>query len=150
MSDSRIFVVALCLSISCMTNNTAGSPLPPELLLQCQGVICPDVFCFSGVYVPPNRLIGQCCFTCGPKLTLTSPVACPGSGQVFSNCFFPCPTTCREPDLNCLPVLPCTAGCQCPSGTVLDQDKNACVTRDECTETGEFDERVRKGEREGL
>ena len=51
---------------------------------------------------------------------------CPIEGQEYTECGTACPPTCKTP----IP-FPCTAecvnGCQCPAGTVLDEQNNTCV-----------------------
>ena len=51
---------------------------------------------------------------------------CPIEGQEYTECGTACPLTCKAPDL-----LPCTRqcvpGCQCPRGTILDEDSKRCV-----------------------
>lgn len=54
---------------------------------------------------------------------------CPYKGMVHSDCA--CGVqTCRHPSIQCRG--PCTAGCVCPHGTVLDEDKEECVPLDQC------------------
>ena len=51
---------------------------------------------------------------------------CPIEGQEYTECGTACPLTCKTPK-----PFPCTAecvkGCQCPAGTVLDEQNNTCV-----------------------
>ena len=57
---------------------------------------------------------------------------CPIEGQVYTDCGTACPPMCNKPQpLFC--TLQCVAGCQCPSGTVLDELQNKCVKADECS-----------------
>ena len=57
---------------------------------------------------------------------------CPVEGQVYTDCGTACPPMCNKPQpLFC--TLQCVAGCQCPSGTVLDELQNKCVKADECS-----------------
>ena len=56
---------------------------------------------------------------------------CPIKGQVFTTCGTACPLTCREPG----PVVctkQCVVGCQCPKGTVLDEERKRCVKPGQC------------------
>ena len=56
---------------------------------------------------------------------------CPIEGQEYTQCGTACPPTCKSPDLNGC-ILLCVRGCQCPRGTVLDEENNRCVERNLC------------------
>ena len=58
-------------------------------------------------------------------------IECPIEGQVFTECGTACPPTCSKPQPGVC-TLPCVIGCQCPSGTVLDEVQNKCVKRNKC------------------
>ena len=56
--------------------------------------------------------------------------SCSVEGQEYTECGTACPVTCQN--LNPAPCAPdCVPGCQCPLGTVLDEQNNKCV--DHCT-----------------
>eukprot|EP00731_Ephydatia_muelleri_P026230 Em0018g330a len=57
-------------------------------------------------------------------------VACPVTGQVFTECGSACSSTCDKPVSFC--VLSCVAKCQCPSGQVVDTKNNKCVEQVDC------------------
>ena len=62
-------------------------------------------------------------------------VGCPIKGQVRGECALhpSCQQTCNNNEtLICLTVC-VVHGCQCPNGTVIDEDKNECVAPSECT-----------------
>ena len=51
---------------------------------------------------------------------------------MYTDCGTACPPTCSEPyPRTC--TLHCVPGCQCPSGTVLDEQQNKCVKAEECS-----------------
>ncbi|XP_066300845.1 von Willebrand factor-like [Branchiostoma lanceolatum] len=61
--------------------------------------------------------------------------SCSG-GQVYSECMSPCGSTCSDlryaDDCNTMGIeIPCIAGCNCPTGLVLD-DAGTCVQPDMC------------------
>ena len=57
---------------------------------------------------------------------------CPISGQVRKECASPCNKTCANMnDLVCTPVCVIN-GCQCPEGTVIDEQSNTCVHPSYC------------------
>ncbi|XP_019629860.1 PREDICTED: SCO-spondin-like [Branchiostoma belcheri] len=61
--------------------------------------------------------------------------SCSG-GQVYSECMSPCGSTCSDlryaDDCNTMGIeIPCIAGCNCPTGLVLD-DTGTCVQPDMC------------------
>ena len=57
--------------------------------------------------------------------------SCPVPGQVYSNCSSPCTFTCANVDrISCIAL--CVKGCGCPSGQVIDEDKNMCVPINKC------------------
>ena len=56
---------------------------------------------------------------------------CDIPGQEFMTCGSACPPTCDDPEPGICPTV-CVEGCQCPFGTVLDEDNNRCVELDEC------------------
>ena len=52
--------------------------------------------------------------------------SCLIEGQEYTECGTACPIACRNP--NPAPCAPdCVPGCQCPLGTVLDEENNKCV-----------------------
>ena len=62
-------------------------------------------------------------------------IACPIQGQVRSRCASDpsCHTTCenRFTPRPC-PTICVIGGCECPRGTVINEDSNMCVPPDEC------------------
>ena len=60
-------------------------------------------------------------------------IACPVVGQVRIPCASPCDVTCANMDevLIC-PTVCVTNGCQCPRGTVIDEQSNTCVASSDC------------------
>ena len=92
--------------------------------VQCSRVPCPPIVrCIpSGWCVEYNHV-------CVINVYLTE--TCPIEGQVFTTCGTACPPTCSEPGpVAC--TLQCVVGCQCPSGTVLEERRKKCVTPDQC------------------
>ncbi|XP_033639813.1 SCO-spondin-like [Asterias rubens] len=57
-------------------------------------------------------------------------VSCPGS-QVYSNCGPTCGQSCRDLSLPCIETDYCVEGCNCPEGSVLDDDGN-CISPSFC------------------
>ena len=57
-------------------------------------------------------------------------IECPIEGQVFTTCGSACPATCSNPNPIC--TKQCVARCECPQGTVLNEDIKACVPLEEC------------------
>ena len=55
---------------------------------------------------------------------------CAIEGQVFTTCGNVCPPTCTSQPKHCIQI--CVVGCQCPSGTVLDEVNNKCVNKEDC------------------
>ena len=67
--------------------------------------------------------IVHCCYAIGTQ--------CPIEGQEYTECGTACPPTCGAIDpVPC--TLQCVAGCQCPSGTVLDEENKRCVEHNLC------------------
>ena len=67
-------------------------------------------------------------------IIITLITACPIKGQVRSECASHpgCHRTCNTTGpVACLPVC-IINGCECPDGTVIDEDKNECVAPKEC------------------
>ena len=63
--------------------------------------------------------------------------ACPIEGQVRRECAShpDCHRTCNTTGPVACPRVCIVYGCECPNGTVIDEDTNACVTPNECTGT---------------
>ena len=62
---------------------------------------------------------------------------CPVKGQTQRNCTT-CPTTCitrLQYKTPCPLVCHNESTCECPLGTVIDEDRNECVSPDECPES---------------
>ena len=68
-------------------------------------------------------------------ITFLSSEPCPIEGQVYMECGSACPPTCANPNPACIAL--CVQGCQCPTGTVLDEDANKCIDPDDC-DTGKI------------
>ena len=64
--------------------------------------------------------------------------ACPILGQIRSECasLSSCHLTCDNRNTTQICPLVCVInGCECPAGTVIDEDKNECVDPTECPGT---------------
>ena len=61
--------------------------------------------------------------------------ACPIKGQVRKDCASDpgCHPTCGDTAPISCPAICIINGCECPNGTVIDEDKNECVAPSECT-----------------
>ena len=59
---------------------------------------------------------------------------CEIEGQEFTECGSACPSTCASPDSADFCTDVCVKGCQCPSGTVLDEVTYQCVETKQCSE----------------
>ena len=58
---------------------------------------------------------------------------CLVAGQIHSGCASPCATTCANMNTTLIcPAVCIINGCQCPYGTVIDEQSNACVPPSEC------------------
>ena len=63
--------------------------------------------------------------------------ACPVGGQVRVECASACNTTCANVNESVVCLDVCVVnGCQCPSGTVIDEQTNMCVSPPDCPSTG--------------
>ena len=64
--------------------------------------------------------------------------ACPVQGQVRKDCAADprCATTCsnRTSSRPPCPRICVVNGCECPTGTIIDEDANKCITPSECPE----------------
>ena len=61
-----------------------------------------------------------------PYIDIFIATSCPIEGQEYTECGTACPLTCKN--LYPAPCAPdCVPGCQCPLGTVLDEENNKCV-----------------------
>ena len=60
-------------------------------------------------------------------------IGCPVKGQVRRLCASDpsCHRTCTSGILPC-PLICIVGGCECPKGTVINEDLNMCVTLDKC------------------
>ena len=61
-------------------------------------------------------------------------IACPVKGQVRKECAShpSCHQTCNNTGPFACPAICVVNGCECPPGTVIDEDINECVTPREC------------------
>ena len=61
--------------------------------------------------------------------------ACLIKGQVRKECAShpSCHQTCNNNETAICPEICIVDGCECPNGTVIDEDINECVTPSECT-----------------
>ena len=59
---------------------------------------------------------------------------CPVKGQIRKECALQpgCHGTCDNPDVICIPIC-IENGCECPTGTIIDEAINECVAPSECT-----------------
>ena len=54
-------------------------------------------------------------------------------------CGSACNTTCANMNMGIVcPQVCVTNGCQCPSGTVIDEQSNTCVGPSDCPSTGSY------------
>ena len=62
-------------------------------------------------------------------------VGCPIKGQVRRGCASDpsCHQICNNNEPIICPAVCIFNGCECPNGTVIDEDKNECVAPSECT-----------------
>ena len=75
------------------------------------------------ILLQSHKYIVHCYYTTGTQ--------CPIEGQEYTECGTACPPTCGAIDpVPC--TLQCVAGCQCPSGTVLDEENKRCVEHNLC------------------
>ena len=60
--------------------------------------------------------------------------ACPIKGQIRKECASHpnCHGTCNTTEPLPCPFVCVVNGCECPEGTIIDEDKNECVTPNEC------------------
>ena len=63
---------------------------------------------------------------------LLSCLACPVEGQVYTDCASSCPPTCDNVNDTIACDAACWQGCQCPSGTVIDEERRRCVEPSQC------------------
>lgn len=70
---------------------------------------------------------------------LSTIVTCSIKGQIRKNCTNDprCARTCtnRFFFIACPLVCSIAGGCECPVGTVIDEDRNECVSSDKCPES---------------
>ena len=61
-------------------------------------------------------------------------IVCPIKGQVRRECAShpSCHQTCNSTGSTICPAICIINGCECPEGTVIDEDKWECVPRSEC------------------
>ena len=61
--------------------------------------------------------------------------ACPIEGQVRKECAShpSCHRTCNSTDPILCPLICIINGCECPSGTVIDEEKKKCVRPSKCS-----------------
>ena len=70
-----------------------------------------------------------CCYN---FVLVTMATDCPVTGQERSACAKPCNLTCSNyRDISC-PTVCVSNGCQCPTGTVINEETNSCVAMDSC------------------
>ena len=63
--------------------------------------------------------------------------ACPIEGQIRKKCASHpgCHQTCNTTEPVACPAVCIVNGCECPDGTVIDEDKNKCIAPSECEGT---------------
>ena len=69
-------------------------------------------------------------------ISFTSIVVCPVKGQIRKECAShpSCHLSCNSTGPGVCPAVCIINGCECPNGTVIDEEKNECVTPRECKE----------------
>jgi len=73
---------------------------------------------------------------CLTDYSLITSGRCDIEGQVFTKCLRQCVPTCATLLQNCsVNFTDCQEGCECPSGTVLDEIQNKCVPIFKCSKT---------------
>ena len=82
--------------------------------------------CFNGLWLTDKH---NQCINCIKYIT-----ACPIEGQVRKECASHpnCHQTCNTTGSVVCPRACIVNGCECPDGTVIDEDKNECVAPREC------------------
>ncbi|XP_068939311.1 SCO-spondin-like [Petaurus breviceps papuanus] len=127
-----------CFTVACPEDGVWGDWSPwSECLEPCRGVVARRRVC----HPPQNG--GQICATLpgSPHSTLQtktcSQAGCPNvtscPGELVPKPCAPCPLTCADisSQVKCLPDRPCSPGCWCPEGQVLDID-GQCVRPRQC------------------
>ena len=68
------------------------------------------------------------------NVRIISIAACPIKGQIRKRCADhpDCHRTCNSTGSTVCPLICIPNGCQCPPGTVIDEDKQECVDPYEC------------------
>ena len=69
------------------------------------------------------------------QLDVSFCTACPIDGQIRKECASHplCHRVCNDDSSRPCPLVCVVNGCECPTGTVIDIDKNKCVTPSECS-----------------
>ena len=108
--------------------NSCGSACPPT----CgnPNPICTRQ-CVPGCQCPRGTVLDEEQNECVRPNQCQSNMTCDIEGQQFNSCGSACPPTCSNPNPIC--TRQCVPGCQCPRGTVLDEERNRCVTKHQCS-----------------
>ena len=65
--------------------------------------------------------------------------ACPVGGQIRVGCGSACNMTCANMNMGiACPDVCIINGCQCPDGTVIDEQSNTCVVPSDCPPAGSY------------
>ncbi|RDD42651.1 Fibrillin-1 [Trichoplax sp. H2] len=100
----------------------------------CMYDVCMDADNMDSVRCAAVETYATACAENGIKIswrkTNLCPLQCP-QGMQFTNCVSNCPATCFNPNPNCDENEDtCTEGCQCPKGTVIQNNK--CIKSNRC------------------
>ena len=86
--------------------------------------------CVPGCQCPRGTILDEEQNECVRPNQCRSNMTCDIEGQKFTSCGSACPPTCSNPNPIC--TRQCVPGCQCPRGTVLDEEQNECVRPNQC------------------
>ena len=77
-----------------------------------------------------NMINSKLSFNC-----ITLNIGCPIKGQIRKECAShpSCHLSCNNTEPGPCPLVCIINGCECPTGTVIDEEKNECVAPNECT-----------------
>ncbi|XP_065887926.1 matrilin-2-like isoform X3 [Dysidea avara] len=157
-SDFRGFIIQ---AIRCGDNSSVGTFIEPtdedsQYKLQCGGSVATHndredkesvqigwtappcgttncvMFRYTFVDVHAKRKKGQSRFWANERTPPIYEARCVIDGQeCVETCVTACPPTCENPEPKSC-TAECIVGCQCPNGTVLDEENNKCVMKKDC------------------